>query len=140
MNIISDPYFITDRCVDRLYEQWKKTPKICVAVDFDDTLFDFHQKGFEFNNVIDLLKECQKQGFYIVIYTASAKERHAFIVDHMTSLGIKIDAINKNVFESQFGNDGKIFYNIFLDDRAGLLQAFHILHGLLTRIKTEAND
>ena len=49
-----------------------------------------------------------------------------------------IDAINENVIdpeESGFGESRKIFFNILLDDRAGLGQAYNILDQLLVEIE-----
>ena len=132
---MSDPYFDTDACVERLLKQYKKNPKLIVALDFDDTLYDFHQQGHRYDKVIELVKECQKVGFYVVIFTASQKKRYPFIIEHTHSLGIYPDGINENVIESPFGNEGKIFYNILLDDRSGLFSAYEILKLTIEKIK-----
>lgn len=136
-NILSDPYFSTDLCVERLYNTYLKHKNIIVAVDHDDTLFDFHKKGYTFPKVIEIIKECNKLGFHVIIYTASAKERHPEILENAAKLGIQVTSINKNSIESPFGNDGKIFYNIFLCDRAGLGQSYTILRKTLDRIYKE---
>lgn len=131
---MTDPYLSTDYCVERLFTQWQKTPRILCAVDFDETLFDFHQKGHVFPRVTALVRRAQAHAFYIIIFTASKKERHSFIIEYCRSIGIAPDAINRNAIESEFGNEGKIFFNIFLDDRAGLAQACDVLEKTLDLI------
>jgi len=132
---MKDPYFDEDLCVERLMEMYHKHKKLVICADFDDTLFDFHKKGFTFPAVVSILKQCQSLGFYIVIFTASAKERHDFIMEHCKSLGIIPDKINENAFPSPFGNHGKIFYNLLLDDRAALGEAYRILRKTLDKIR-----
>ena len=132
---MQDPYFDEDLCVDRLIEMYHKHKKLVLALDFDDSIFDFHKKGFTYPKVIEIIKECQDLGFFIVIFTASAKDRHAFIKQHCESLGIFPHKINENAFPSPFGNEGKIFYNLLLDDRAGLKSAYDILRKTLDKIK-----
>lgn len=132
-----DAYFDTIKAINRLYDEWKKHPRLIIACDFDDTVYDTHEKGHTFNEVINLLQECKKLNFYVVMFTASKVERYPMIREHMTSLGIEIDGINQNVIELPFGNNGKIYANIFLDDRAGLFQAATTLLGLINKIKAE---
>jgi hydroxymethylpyrimidine pyrophosphatase-like HAD family hydrolase len=133
---MNDPYLSTARCVIRLLSAYREHPRLIVAVDFDDTVFDFHNHGYKFPKAIELIKRAQAAGFYIVGFTASKPERYPFIQEHFESLGIKLDAINTNVIPSAYGNSGKIFYNILLDDRAGLEQAMDILSRTLNIIKT----
>lgn len=136
---MDDPFTDTGACVRRLYAQYKRTPRLVVACDFDETLFDFHKAGFTFPRAINLLKRCNALGFYVVIFTASNDGRFPFIEWYMRMIGVKIDAINENVLEESFkyGKSRKIFYNIFLDDRCGLGQAIDILDQTLTKIETK---
>ena len=131
----TDPYLHVHDCAIRLFVEWQKHPQLIVAVDFDDTVFDFHLSGSTHEKVIALLKRCQALGFYIVLFTASAPERHKFMNDHMLGQGIVLDSINKNPIPMPYGNHGKIYYNILLDDRAGLGQAYDTLTELLKMIE-----
>lgn len=124
---MNDPYLITQNSIDRLYNEYKKYGKIIVAVDFDDTVFDYHKKGYQYPALMQLLKDCQELDFYLVCFTGSPKEKYPEIEEQFKYWGIKISGINKNPFPMPFGNDGKIYYNILLDDRAGLLESFDIL-------------
>jgi hydroxymethylpyrimidine pyrophosphatase-like HAD family hydrolase len=130
---MNDPYFSTSECVNRLFNEYKKHEKLIIAVDFDDTLFDFHKKGFTYGKVINLLKECQNLGFYIVIFTGN--ENELLIREYCKSLGIEISSINENPIKLPYGNGRKIYYNILLDDRAGLGQAVEILEMLISKIE-----
>lgn len=126
-NPINDPYCDTSRCVARLLEQYETTPRLIIAVDFDDTVFNYHEQNFQYPRVIALLKRCQKLNFYIVVYTARRADNHWEIIPYMNKLGIYVNEINKNAIDLPYGNDGKIYYNILLDDRAGLGQACETL-------------
>lgn len=133
---LTDPYFSTQRCVERLISQYGRTPKLIIATDYDSTVFDFHQEGHSFPLVVQLLRECQDLGFYIVVFTASAKVRHPEIRRHMEDgLGIRVASINENPVPLPYGNEGKVFYNLLLDDRSGLLQAYIILRRVVDQIK-----
>lgn len=134
---MSDPYTTTLRCVNRLYREYKRHPRIIVACDFDDTVYPYHDKSETHERVFSVLRECQKHNFYIVLWTASAPERFDFMKNFMNENGIKIDSINENPIPLPFGNNGKIYYNILLDDRAGLGSALDTLETLLFLIDKE---
>jgi hypothetical protein len=135
-----DTFFKTDKAVARLFNEWKKHPRLLIACDFDDTIFDFHNQGNDHSGVIDILKKCKNLDFYVTIFTASKPERYDLIRSHMKELGIEIDAINKNVIELPYGNNGKIYYNILLDDRAGLGQAYTTLLTVISLIEIELEN
>lgn len=133
---MKDYYFEIENCVDRLYKEYLKHLKLIVACDHDDTVFDFHKKGHEYPKMRLLLRQCYNLGFHIVVYTASDKSRWNDIEDYWNDqLGIKISSINKNPIDLPYGNDGKIYYNILLDDRAGLGFAYEVLHRTVEMIK-----
>jgi hypothetical protein len=126
----------TEVCMTRLFNEWKKHPRLIIACDFDDTAFPYRDKDDTHYLVFNLLRECQKLGFYIVLWTASAPERHDFMRAFMRDRGIEVSSINVNPIPLPFGNHGKIYYNILLDDRAGLGQAYNILAQTIQRIKS----
>lgn len=131
-----DTYFKTHNAILRLFKEWEKHPKLIIACDFDETVFDTHNRKTEHVMVIELLRKCKELGFYVVMFTASKIERYNFITKFMNDLGIEIDGINKNVIEMPYGNNGKIYANIFLDDRAGLGQAYTTLSTVIEMINT----
>jgi len=130
-----DPYRDTDLCVDRLLKQYYRSPKLIVAVDFDDTVFDFHEAGHSYPVVLDLLRRCKALGFYVVVYTASKPDRHNYMKGYLGINGVAVDSVNANAVDLPYGKEGKIFYNILLDDRAGLGQAVDILTKVLEHIE-----
>jgi hypothetical protein len=130
-----DPFTSTSNIVKRLHKEYKKHPKLIIACDFDDTLYDFHKRGALHERAINVVKQCNALGFYVVLWTASAPERFNFMKTYMKDNGIHVDAINENPIKLPFGNNGKIYYNILLDDRAGLGQALDALEIFLDNIQ-----
>lgn len=129
-----NPFLTLDGCVDRLVREYKKHGKLIICVDFDDTLFNFHsgdytleQNEIDHKQVLDLLRECKRRGFYVTIFTASVPTRWERMRKYCSDMGIEVDSINKNAIELPYGNHGKIYYNILLDDRAGLYAAVETL-------------
>lgn len=131
-----NPFEQTDRCVDRLYKEWKKHPRLVVACDFDDSCFNFHNyPDVSYDRITYLLQECKRLNFFVVCFTASPVSRYGFIREHFKSvIGVEIDGINENVIDTPYGKNGKIFYNIHLDDRCGLGQSMDILETLILKI------
>lgn len=137
-----NPYLTLDACVARLVREHAKHPRLCIAVDFDDTIFNYHDKDFsleanELNHavVLNLLRECYQRGFYLTIFTASVPERFPMMLDYCKLMGFEAHSINKNAVENlPFGNHGKVYYNILLDDRAGLGSAVETLRLFLATL------
>jgi hypothetical protein len=134
---MTDPYFDTDVCVDRLMREYHAHGKLIVAVDFDDTVFDFHKSGHSYPEIINLLERCQKLGFYIVLFTGSDPSEWDKQCGYLLRHGIHAHAVNQNPIPLPFGNHGKMYYNILLDDRAGLGQAYRTLVQVLKEIEEE---
>lgn len=132
---MKNPYLTIDGCVDRLYREYKKHPKLIVAADHDDSVFDFHNKGYDYSDTINVLKRCRQHGFFIVVFTGTPREKWDDIFDFWSKLGIEITGINRNPIDLPFGNDGKIYFNILLDDRAGLGQSIEVLNKLIDKIE-----
>jgi len=131
----NDPYFSTDFAAERLFNEYQQHKKLIIAIDYDDSIFDFHKKGYTYPKITEILLKCQELGFYICIFTGSPPEKYDSIHEYMANLGIKIHTINKNPFPLPFGNHGKMYYNILLDDRGGLGQAYEILSKVLDKIE-----
>ena len=137
-----NPYLEIEHCVARLVREHKKHPRLFVSYDFDDTVFNFHDatEDRELNlkthaQVIELLRECKERGFYLILFTAGKPERFDRMRQYCKELGIEPDSINKNAVDGlPFGNHGKIYYNIFLDDRAGLGAAVETLRQFLATL------
>jgi len=134
---MKNSYLIQANAVKRLYNEYKKHPRLIVACDFDDTVFDYHGGGENHERVLQLLRDCKKHNFYVVVWTASDPLRFPEMRTFLSDRGIKIDSINENPIPLPFGNHKKIYYNILLDDRAGLNSAVDTLETLLFLIDNE---
>jgi hypothetical protein len=130
-----DTFLETHNCFNRLLAEYREHKKLIVAVDFDDTVFDYHQKGRTYEYIIALLRRCQKHGFWIVLFTACSPDKAESQKAYLAMRGIEVHSVNKNPVDLPFGNDGKIYFNILLDDRAGLGQAAEILHQVIDDIE-----
>ena len=122
-------FFDIDERVEELLTQYKKHQAIIVAVDFDDTVYNYRGDK-DFSPVHDLLRRCEKLGFKIVVYTVRNKRHSAFITEFYNDIDVKFDAINDHVVKLKdhpADDKSKIYYNVFLDDKAGLMEAFLIL-------------
>ena len=51
-SIVVDPYLNDDMCIDRLVENWRLHNGIIIAFDFDNTIFDYYDKGYRYDKVI----------------------------------------------------------------------------------------
>jgi len=120
--------------IKRLVEEWNLHGKIIVAVDFDDTICPWKLTNQQkCDKVIELLKEARRVGAYIVIFTACKQNRYEEIRKYCDSKDLHIDTINQNPIDLPYGNQNKIYANIFLDDRAGLDQALDTLQEAMYR-------
>lgn len=141
--VFSDPYINTDKCVNRLFKDYLKHGSLIVAFDFDNTIFDTFNTGEEYNEVIKLLKSCKRDfDFTMILFTVDDDpEALRFKKEFTEKLGIKVDYVNESII---FKESTKIYYNILLDDRAGLGQSVNILKLTLQKIlehrKTTKND
>lgn len=126
------PYLKDTSCIYRLVDEYKKYGSIVVAYDFDNTVYDYHSKGHDYVEVVRLLRAAEKAGCYLIVFTA--EEDVAKIKKILSKQNIPYDSINENppFFK---GKSGKIYYNILLDDRAGLKSAYKQLKTAIKIIK-----
>ena len=134
-----DPYLNDLNCVKRLVTEWVKHKSIIIAYDYDNTVFDYHGLGYKFDGIISILRECKEYGAKFIVFSCSPTERHCEMKDYLNENNIPFDKINENIIELH-GGEGKLFYNILLDDRAGLKSAYSVLHAALNVMKEEPSD
>ena len=118
---------INNKYVVRLRKEWEQHGKIIIAVDYDDTISPWKWNQSELQDTINLIKEAQLCGAYVAIFTACSPERYEEIMQYAKSVGIRVDSVNRNPIDIPYGNNSKIYANIFIDDRAGLEEAKEIL-------------
>jgi hypothetical protein len=128
---MDDPYTRIAISVRRLIKEYKEHGKLIVALDFDDTVFDFHRAGHSYPKVLDLAARCSALGFYIVLFTGCDPKDYDTCKEFLAKRGVTVSSVNCNPVPLPFGNHGKPYYNILLDDRAGLGEACTVLESLL---------
>lgn len=132
-----DQYLKPNASFQRLFDEYHKYGSLVIAYDFDNTVYDFHQKGEVYEEVIELLHDLKSIGCFLTVFTANEDEQ--FVAQYLHMCSIPFDAINENppFFRSEAR---KIYFNALLDDRAGLKQVFEELTLLVTLIKKQQND
>ena len=131
---MNDPYVYRVNCIDRLREEIERYGTLFVAFDFDNTVFDYHGKGFRFDAVEGLLRNCKLFGFKLILFTAKeSQEELNECVAYCKKRGYEPDFINENPLM----NTKKPYYNILLDDRAGLGDACECLATAMLQVQSE---
>ncbi len=127
-----DPYKHKRRTVTRLVAEYKKHGSLIIGVDFDDTIYDCHDQGFTFPETIRLLQEAQDLGCKLCVWTANQDELLVFTT--WANLGLRINYYNESpVVLHKY--QVKPYFNLLLDDRAGLHSAIKTLRLALKQIK-----
>jgi len=119
----------------RLLTEYTKYGSLVVAFDFDNTVYDYHQQGLDYSEIVDLLQKLREINCFLIVWTANEDE--AFVKNYCETHQIPFNSINQNppFFTS---NSRKIYYNELLDDRAGLRESFDRLLKLYNHIKTHS--
>jgi hypothetical protein len=89
--------------------------------------------------MVDLILECQELGIIFLINTARNSQQLEKAKQQVEELGIVVHGVNKmhDEWDKPYGINGKIYANIFLDDRGGFWDAYWTLTNALTIVKIE---
>lgn len=128
----------------RLVEQYKKMDRLIIAYDFDDTVAPYYSVScYRAASAIRMAKE--HLNAYLIVYTCNQDKEK--IKKYLDMEKIPYDTINENAPFIHFNKkDGsKLFYNLLLDDKAGLHQAlsdletliYGVINGTITKEKKE---
>lgn len=128
---MEDRYSIYSESLNRLKKEYQTYKSLYIAFDFDNTVFDYHQIGDTYPQVEKLLIECKQLGFKLILFTANEDQKLEGAIQFCNNRGYTPDYIN----ESPVINTRKPFYNLLLDDRAGLGESIKLLSDLLVSIK-----
>lgn len=128
-------YFLNDNnCIERLYQEWEKYDSLIIAYDYDNTVFDYHGKGYSFESVIELIRECAKLNFHLIVFTSCESDKYEEISNFLNANSIPFNAINETP-EFIASKGRKVYYNILLDDRSGLSSAYVQLWQVIYKIR-----
>jgi len=123
-------YLSNVKAVDRLMREWHVHQSLIIGFDFDGTIYDYHNEGLFTAPVISLLQRCSNLGFTMCLFsltTKDAKMSMAQKVQYCKDMGINVSYVNDSpVLRDQYPNT-KPYFNILLDDRAGLRSAYYVL-------------
>lgn len=129
-----------EKNIQRLIKEVERYGKLVVAYDFDGTVHNYNEKTDlnDYKEVIKLIREIREYiNTELVVYTCSEPSRYDYIKAFLNENNIPFNYINDNSPElkEQLPKGGKMYYNILLDDRAGLKEAYEILKGVLLHCK-----
>ena len=107
------------------YNEKELFPPI-IAVDFDGTLVTnkFPEMGEVRTTIWDAVVTYQKMGWKIILWTCRTDSMLDDAVKFCADRGLIFDAVNQNIPEVQeyyHGDTRKVFANLYIDDRSGLL-------------------
>ncbi len=127
-----------DFYVNRLVTEWLKNGKIIIGCDLDDTIIPYNEEIKDnCKKMVDLILECQKEGIIFLINTARGEHQLQKGREQVETLGIEVHGVNQmhSEWNRPYGVNGKIYANIFLDDRGGFWNSYETLSNALTIVK-----
>jgi len=119
-----------DFYINRLATEWLKNGKIIIACDLDDTIIPYNEEIKEnCQKMVDLILECQKEGIIFLINTARSEHQLQRAKQQVEDLGIEVHGVNQMhpEWDKPYGINGKLYANIFLDDRGGFWDSYSTL-------------
>lgn len=127
-----------DFYINRLATEWIKNGRIIIGCDLDDTIIPYNEEIKDnCKKMVDLILECQKEGIVFLINTARGEKQLENAKQQVEDLGIVVHGVNKMhpEWERPYGVNGKIYANIFLDDRGGFWNSYSTLFEALSIVK-----
>lgn len=127
MNVLEFDFY------NRLKQDYLVHKSLFVAFDYDNTVFDFHNQGINYDEIIEILRICKSLGFTLILFTGNEGEKLEVIKQDLKNRKIPFDLINENPLMKT----RKPYYNILLDDRAGLKESYNNLKRLIDEIRNK---
>lgn len=128
------PYLDSQVCIDRLVAWKQANGRLIIAYDFDNTVYDYHHQGHDYREVIELIRRAHDVGCYLIVFTGNRDQE--LVERFLLEQGIPFDAINEQApfLPESLRSARKIYYNLLLDDAAGLASACAHLEGFLATL------
>ena len=128
---------------NRLVKEWLKNGKVIIACDLDDTIIPYNEEIKEnCKKMVNLILDCQKEGIIFLINTARSEHQLERAKQQVEELGIVVHGVNKMhpEWDKPYGINGKVYANIFLDDRGGFGCTYETLSTALAIVRKERKD
>ena len=138
MEYPQDPFMNRSVVKQRLINEYNEYGSLIIAYDFDYTVHPFRGEEWTFDCVSKLLRNWRPYAKFIV-FTASPESRFDYIKSFLDSHDLPYDAINEEVIDRKYITR-KVYYNVLLDDRAGLGETVSILQEILEEISKKSPD
>jgi hypothetical protein len=126
--------------LNQLIKAHKQHGKIIVGVDFDDTVFPFNKDEGNVKRcarVVELLKN-NRDVITICLFSVADKQSLVYKEHIMDLYGIKPDYINESPIV-KWGVCNKPYFNIQLDDKAGLNEALETISYFFQYVDNQYN-
>lgn len=131
---MKDRFLNTFNQKDRLFKEWLQYGSLIVAFDYDDTIFDYHNRGDTYQTVINQIKTLGHMGCTMICFTSCDESRYSDIKKFLYDNNIPCHGINIDSEKVPF-KGRKIYYNVFYDDRAGIGQIVDVINLLIRDIE-----
>ena len=119
----------------QLLKQYNQHGKLLIAFDFDDTVFPLNVGAVDVKPVHKVLQKAKAQGHTLIMFTCRHEPTEPLAYCH--SNNIAVDYFNTSPVLTKEVGLGKIYYNVLLDDKAGLEQAIYTLNQVLDYIEQQ---
>jgi len=121
-----------NKIIKRLYDNYLQYGKIVLGVDFDNTVYPLDPIFKEScEETVELIKQALPYST-ICLWTVADKWSLVYKESFMEYMGIPAEYVNKSPIV--LGDGVKPFFNLLLDDNAGLEESRAILKGFLQLI------
>jgi MoaA/NifB/PqqE/SkfB family radical SAM enzyme len=128
---------------NRLVKEWLKNGKIIIACDLDDTIIPYNEEIKEnCKKMVNLILDCQKEGIIFLINTARSDHQLERAKQQVEELGIVVHGVNEMhpEWDKPYGVNGKLYANIFLDDRGGFWDTYWTLSNTLSIVRHQRKN
>ena len=128
---------------NRLVTEWLKNGKIIIGCDLDDTIIPYNEEiKNNCKKMVDLILECQEEGIYFLINTARSEYQLERAKQQVEEMGIVVHGVNEMhpEWNRPYGVNGKLYANIFLDDRGGFWDTYWTLSNALSIVKHQRKN
>lgn len=116
---------------NKLIQQYKQHGKLIIAFDFDDTVYA-NSPDVDVSETIKVLQRAKEQGHELICFTC--RDDQMIPSQYCFYNRIMYDYFNGSPYNNEETGLGKPYFNVLLDDKAGLEQAREALNHALSII------